>query len=981
MGEIFTIPPEAPFAHALATGLLDQAEDGDFGSSDTIVLLPTRRACQSLRDAFLEAGGGRTLILPRIQPLGDVDPDELLGHPAVEIDLPPAISRTRRLLLLARLLGAHDRLMPLKHRLRLADDLALLLDELASERKTLEALHDLVPDHLAEHFQVTRRLLDLIDLSWPSILAEEGALDPAERRNRVLDGLAARLVHENPEQRIIVAGTTGSIDATRRLLRAVLERPHGEIVLPGLDLALDEMTWRDLPPNHPQAGLKQLLQALGRPRATVRVWPAAAGWRAGGSDPCARNALLREAMRPAQALLGGERPDLDPEVIEAGRAGLELMVCRDQAAEATALALRMRAVLEEPGKTAILVTPDRALARRVGVELRRWGIDADDSAGTPLDLTAQGSLLLLAARLLDARGPVDLLALLKHPLVRLGRAEGEIRREACRLERKALRGPRISGGLPGILTELHRLEKATRERHPERAGEHERSIRLIEAVQSAARPLLDLAVRPEVDLARLVRAHVAFVEALAAPGDGASRLWAGEAGEAALKLVHDLIEATRGGHPIAPLAYPALLGHLMAACPVRRRAPRHPRLRIYGQLEARLQQAGLVLIAGLNEGVWPASVDAGPWLNRTMRDAVGLPPLERRIGLAAHDLQQLAATPAVVLSRAERDASGSPTVPSRWLVRLQTLLDRANHHEPAPWPAWAALLDQPVEVIQPTAQPRPGPPLHARPRTLSVSDVGLWMRDPYALYARRVLKLKVLAPLEQEPGALERGIMIHEILESFVRTFPERLPTDALARLMDLGRRSFEAFAHRPLVQALWWPRFEQAARWYVRQEAERRDAIETIHVEAVGSMSLERPGGRFTLNARADRIERGRDGCLTIIDYKTGNVPDMAEVTSGRQPQLPLEALMVRSGGFERVPPQPIAALWFWSITGSNAGGRTVRVTGDIDQQIADAHAGLIALIDHYDGPSVAYPARLRPETTAVRDYDHLARFKEWAG
>src|SRR5690606_27522655 len=334
-------------------------------------------------------------------------------------------------------------------------------------------------------------------------------------------------------------------------------------------------------------------------------------------------------------------------------------------------------------------------------------------------------------------------------------------------------------------------------------------ISLVERLESAARPFLELAAAGKADLGALLRAHLAFAEALASPGPGASGpLWAREAGEAAAALCAELLDAADLDHRIVPAAYPAVLGHLMAARPVRARAPRHPRLHIWGQLEARLQHADVLLLGGLNEGTWPALADPGPWLSASMREALGLAPVERRIGLAAHDFVQAACAPEVVLSRAEKAAQGNPTVPCRWLVRLQALLGSMSveHGSGTNWATWARALDE-VPTARPEPRPAPRPPVRARPRELSVSDVGQWMKDPYALYARRILRLAALDALEADPGPLERGTVIHRALERFVRAWPDQLPADAERRLLDLGRALFEDFSHRPQVMALWWPR------------------------------------------------------------------------------------------------------------------------------------------------------------------------------
>jgi ATP-dependent helicase/nuclease subunit B len=655
----------------------------------------------------------------------------------------------------------------------------------------------------------------------------------------------------------------------------------------------------------------------------------------------------------------------------------------DLPGEALALALRMRAALETPGRTAALVTPDRHLARRVAIELRRWGIEVDDSAGTPLDQTPPGGFLLLSARLITAGvNPVALLATLKHPLAGGGEPVAAFRQRVRELELACLRGPRLAGGFAGILVELDRARRRAHARGDERREQHVASLAaFVRRLDQAARPFAELAARPEVELAALLRAHLGFAEALARPPEpGASGgLWAREAGEAAAALFDELLEAAGDEQTIVPAAYPAALAQLMAARPVRTHPPKHPRLHIWGQLEARLQHADLLLLGGLNEGVWPGLVDAGPWLSAGMRATLGLPPVERRIGLAAHDFVAAAGAREVVLSRAERDAQGSPTVPSRWLVRLRTLLAGAgpSANPAADWQAWTRLDD--AGVARPAPRPAPKPPLAARPRELSVSDVGLWMKDPYALYAKRILKLVPLEALEADPGALERGIIVHRVLERFVRAYPDDLPDDALPRLLALGRELFEDFSHRPQVRALWWPRFEQVARWVIAAERARRPGIAALMGEVEGRLEINAGGPAFGLKARADRLERHPDGRVAVIDYKTGQLPERAEIVAGLAPQLPLEAAMVEAGAFTGLEPSAVAELLFWRLKGDESGGEEKALSVPPAELAAQALDGLRRLIAHYDHAGTTYPARPRPQVAWRGDYDHLARQGEW--
>jgi ATP-dependent helicase/nuclease subunit B len=971
---VATIPVGLPFVDALAAGLLAEVGDDRVALADMRVLLPTRRACRSLGEAFLRRAGGRPLLLPRIQPIGEIEADELLLDGTLELALPPAIGRLRRQLLLARLLAPLG--WPVEHALRLAGELAALLDELQTERVPLAALDRLVPDALAAHWQKSRRVLAIIAETWPQVLAADGALDPAERRHRLLTALAERWRNAPPAERIVAAGSTGSIPATRALLQVIARLPRGTVVLPGLDRDLDEASWRLLEAGHPQYGLKQLLEALATERSAVATWPAPG---VPGTPP-ARARFLSEVLRPSATV--GAWQTLAPPPAEAIR-DLTVEDHPDLPSEALALALRMRAVLETPGRTAALVTPDRQLARRVAIELRRWGVEVDDSAGTPLDQTPPGGFLLLSARLIThGVSPVTLLATLKHPLAAGGEPQAAFRQRVRELELACLRGPRLAGGFAGILVELERARRRAGARDDERRQKHfARLAAFVRRLEQAARPFAELAGRRPLELAALLRAHLSFAEALArGPEPGAAgQLWAREAGEAAAGLFAELLEAADGEQRIVPAAYPAVLAQLMAARPVRSHPSKHPRLHVWGQLEARLQHADLLLLGGLNEGVWPGLIDAGPWLSASMREALGLPPVERRIGLAAHDFVAAAGAGEVVLSRAEKDALGSPTVPSRWLVRLRTLLAGVGHSQTGAtdWQAWARLDDG--GVARPASRPAPAPPLKARPRELSVSDIGLWMKDAYDLYAKRILKLAPLEALEADPGALERGIIIHRVLERFVKAYPDDLPEDALPRLLDLGRALFEDFSHRPQVKALWWPRFEQIARWVIAQEHTRRTRVLEIRTEVDGRLELDGLDQSFRLKARADRLERYPDGRIAVIDYKTGQLPERAEVLAGRAPQLPLEAAMVEAGAFADLGPAAVAELLFWRLKGDESGGEEKAVTLAPGELAAQALDGLRRLVAHYDRVTTTYPARPKPQVAWRGDYDHLARRGEW--
>ena len=979
---IYTIPAGWPFVDALAAGILAEIGPDPEALAGVTILLPTRRAVRSLREAFLRLSDGRPLLLPRMTPLGDIDEDELAIAGGEDIagglDIPPAISGLRRQLLLARLVRKAQGDMPVEQAAMLALELGRLIDRVLTERLSFDRLAEIVPEEHAEHWQHTVEFLKIVTRLWPDLLTAEGAIDAADRRNRLLAAEAERWNAHPPDGLVIAAGSTGSIPATADLLAVIATLPRGVLVLPGFDptitadtaaAALDDA-------QHPQHGMLRLLVRLDEPTSRVKTWPTQPA-RITHPD---RAALLAEVMRPAETTRAWRdlaTPSMQS-LIDVTR-----IDCPGADDEARTIALLMRETLERPGRTAALVTPDRTLARRVAAELRRWDIEIDDSAGHPLATAPAGTFLRLAAELIAQDfAPVALLALGKHPLTACGMAPAAVRRLIRRIEIAVLRGPRPSPGIGGLRGAI----AATR------LAKDDEIRRLLDHLEAACAPMTLLSKQSKGSFAELVAAHVRMAEALAGSDgeSGAHRLWSRDAGEAAASFVAEAIEAASALGEIAPSSYPGLIDALIGGRVVRPSYGAHPRLSIWGLLEARLQHADVMILGGLNEGTWPPDGEADPWMSRPMRKAFGLPPPERRIGLTAHDFAQAFAAPEVVLTRATR-VDGTPTVPSRWLIKLEKILvkfglftdERGAQH----WLHWQAMLDAPdrtVPASRADRRPAPKPPVATRPRQLSVTQIETWMRDPYAIYARHILKLRELEPIDAAPDRADYGTIIHGILDEFNRLYPKSLPADVFTTLQKLGEARFATPSIPPGVRAFWQPRFERIARWFAETEAERRTGLETISSEVTGALKIDGPAGVFTLTAIADRIDRMSDGSLQIFDYKTGAVPGTREVAAGFAPQLPLEAAIAQAGGFANVTGGEVTKLSFLRLSGGNpAGEEKPAAAKDTDPAtlVTEAREGLQHLVALFDRDDTPYEARPRPDMAPrYSAYEHLARVKEWA-
>ena len=974
---LFTIPTDRPFVDDLALGMLRQAGDDPLQLARFRVLLPTRRACRSLREAFLRIGDGAPRLLPRMTPIGDVDEDDLIlelegsiGTGTTAPALPPAIGTLRRQLILTEMVQRRDPDASPEQCALLARELARLMDQVATERLDFADLESLADAQYAEHWQKVLSFLKIVTEHWPAILAEEGAIDPADRRNRLLEAQTALWRERPPDTPVIAAGSTGSIPATADLLAVVAGLPQGAVVLPGLDRSLDDTAWAALNEGHPQSGLARLLRKMGARRADVKDWPVL-----DDSAPRheARTEVLSRALRPAEAISAAVSNEGVP---DDALDGVTRIDCPDPVKEAEVIALFMRETLETPGRTAALVTPDRGLARRVSAELKRWDIDIDDSAGQPLGQTPPGVFMRLTAEMLSGGfGPVELLAMLKHPMAAGGRHPSAFRSLARKLETAALRGPRPAAGWDGL-------------KHALAATDNE-LLRWVDELETCCRPLSDLDRAAPVSLAELARAHVHVAEALAADDAlfGAARLWAGDAGEALSAFFAELGDNADRLQSLRPRDYPPMLDTLLQGRVARPRFGRHPRLNIWGPLEARLQHADVLVLGGLNEGTWPPDPDPGPWMSRPMMKDFGLPPPERRIGLSAHDFAQAFAAPRVVLTRATR-AEGAPTVATRWLQRLEVQVSgspleaafQADRH----YLALAAALDRPAagEIIRPE-EPKPTPPVEDRPTSLSVTRIETWLRDPYAIYARYMLRLRPLDPIDAEPTAAERGTLIHEALERFVKAYPADLPDDAEARLVAIGTEVFRDHLDRPGVETFWWPRFLRVAHWYIAHERRWRARGWTPQaIEATGGLAVD---DAFTLTAKADRIDRDDSGALSIIDYKTGQPPGIREVEVGLAPQLPLEAAMAAAGAFEGIEGDGlhVERLEYWHLSGGRQPGNIRDVSRNTDAMELgnDALANLRKYVTRFRQRSTPYVSRQRPKRHDIAgDYDHLARVREWA-
>ncbi|RWX74596.1 double-strand break repair protein AddB [Neorhizobium lilium] len=1047
---VFTIPPAAPFlqtvAAALCNGELNEGFRYDpsdpLSLADVTIFVPTRRSARVLRSEFVDLLGGRAAILPTIRPLGETDDDSGFFDLVVpeEADLALPIGGTARLLELGKLILAWRNQLPKivldihsespliapaspADAIWLARALAELIDSVETEERDWADLGKLDAGQHALWWQLTAEFLSIASAFWPARLEELHRSSPAKHQATILRGEAKRISFRHHRGPMIVAGSTGSVPAAADLIAAIADLPNGAVVLPGLDLSMAADQWEMIGEerfdgsvesssrSHPQFGLYRLLKKLGVSRDEVKTLGEAP------PDLLYRSEVLSQALLPAKATDSWNhwREETDPSRLSIAFSDVALLETANEREEAVAIAIALRLALETPGRNggesqAALITPDRGLARRVAAELSRFGIVADDSAGAPLSATPQGTLVqLLLEATLRPGDPVAIVGLLKHPLLRLGLQAPDVRPAVEALELLGLRGGLGDMDISALAPLLEiRLTQQQEDRHPPpwrlaiAKGAEDQARDLAARLEKAVEPLASAIVsrRPDgrgltakLSLADWAERTARALEALCIDERGSlAGLWAGEAGEKLANLLSEVI-ATEGQMEADGPQWIDIVMALTTSEAVKPRSLSHPRVFIFGTLEARLQSVDTMILGGLNEGSWPGQTVNNPFLSRTMKTEMGLEPPERRIGQLAHDFEMACGTRHLILSRSTRQGS-TPTVASRWLQRLLALGGMALGDElrlrGEQYRHWATAID--IGKNQPPAKrPAPKPPAELQPKTYSFSEVGRLRRDPYSIYAHRILKLQPVDPFNQDPGAAQRGTLYHAIIERY--TSEGHMPGSAAAAtaMKVVANDLFDQERLPPHIDRVWRPRFLEVGRAFLDWEAERAPDIRQTLTEVGAGFEVEGAGIRVT--GIADRIDIKGSGRADIIDYKTGLNPSVSQARSLLDPQLALEAAALKAGAFRKLgalTPEDLLYVRLRpgdrfkedKVNNENAGAtakRQPKSALDLAQESIDQLTRfVVALRENQAG----FASRLVPmmQSNFGGEYDHLARVAEWS-
>jgi double-strand break repair protein AddB len=956
---VFSLPPGVDFPAALVQGLQRRMEGRAPHDMVRVQLfVNTARMQRRIRALFATQNAS---FLPRLSLVTD------LGRDDIGADFPDAVNPLVRRLELAQLvrglIEAERDFAARAHTFDLADSLATLMEEMQGEGVHPDKLGELDVERHSAHWERSQKFLKLVT----KFFASDAPLNAEARQRVVVNQLIKRWQTEPPTHPVIIAGSTGSRGTTRLLMEAVAKLPQGALILPGFDTDMPERVWSQLDDelaseDHPQYRFHVLLRSLELHQTDVPLW--------NSTPPAApsRNALVSLAMRPAPVTDEWltEGPKLQD--LAGATQAVTLIEAPTPRHEALAIALRLRKAAED-GQSAALISPDRMLTRQVTAALQRWGIEPDDSAGIPLPQSPSGRILRQTAELMGRNLASDkLLALLKHPLVAHS-ARGDHLKRTRDMELEMLRGG------PPFPTREDALEWAEK-----RKSDDDTQI-WINWLWDA---LDDLVSTKASTLSELLEHHIALTERLCAGphAEDAGTLWDKPTGEEAAKAVTELRDAVNAGGEMGCSDFGDLMQFVLNRHEVRDPNAPHPGIMIWGTLEARVQGSDMVILAGLNDGIWPELPKPDPWLNRQMRRDAGLLLPDRRIGLSAHDFQQAIAAPEVWLTRAKRDAE-SETVPSRWINRLTNLLNGLEGEgrqaledmsaRGLEWVELAAALDHPRATVSPAQRPSPVPPVATRPKKLPVTQIETLIRDPYAVYARYVLRLRPLDDLHASAEAPLRGLALHEVLERFIKDTATHLPEDAEQHLTKIAEDVFSQMVPWPATRAMWQAKLSRVAPWFIDTEHGRRQFARPLRQEDKGGVALD--GLDFTLEGRADRIDEASDGALFLYDYKTGALPTKPQREHFNK-QLPLLAAIADRDGFKGLNRRKVIEADYIGLGSAPRQEGDRFEHGDLDKIWQE----LTELITAYMEPEKGFSSRRAVfETRWEQNYDHLARFGEW--
>ncbi len=987
---VFYIPTGYSFLETLAKSALRLYGETPEHLADLHILLPTRRAVRMMADIFLDLTNGAPMILPRLRAVADIDDAELelWVHGATRIlpDIHPAISNIERQAVLTQMLQKRDPTLNYARASGMARALGELMDRVADEDLSLDAMDHLVPSEYAAHWQLTVEFLSILRTVWPTYLEDRKLQNATTRRSLLLRTLAAHWAAHPPASPIWIAGVTGSLPAVADLMRVIANCPNGHVILSGFDPSISDDAKEDL--QHPHYQTHQTLSRLSISPHDVRVWPEYPLDTADKRD-VARGEFWNHVLCTNIASDRWTELKHAPNRTEFGDvlSGLRLISCKNRPQEARIIAAAARHILSDQNARLAIVTPDRALAQDIISACARFKIDVNDSAGDVLSDTAPARFMFLCLKtVMGGYHPVDLLSLLRDPFFN----PSLLSREAMDRIDRLSRGVRPPAHVDGLMAEL--IRRGQDAKYPVRDALSTDDQDQLAHIFSICSNFERTFCQDNLSVLDRIRAHITLAEQLSAHDDhDVSALWTEDDGITLARFFQDLLASADMLPKIVDRDYVDFLADMMSGIRVNARGVGHPRLALLGIFESRLISCTHVILAGMNEGIWPQGPRIDPWLSRRMRQDFGLPLDDIQTGRMAHDFLQLVRRNQVIMTRSEQ-LNGEITVSSRWWQRLETVIHALGYNPQSlaadDLVAWVGARDaaQKTKNIK-VMRPMPTPPCHLRPRKISATNIDLLIKNPYAFYARHILRLFPLDGYDMDVDGRIRGIILHRVTEKFISSFQGDLPGLFAPQILEILSDVLRVEIHDPVVRATLWPRLERVLLNFLDQEKDwRSQGFSSRFLEQKWHLNLDIQGEPYTITARFDRLDQHRDGAYALVDYKTSaSIPSKKDALNGAAAQIPIEIWLARDGKNQNMAEDskgmPLAYALLWPISARKFDLHPWDKT-DVEALCQIAARDVPRILSAYHNDHTPYLPVPDPSLAPdFDDYTHLARRAEWWG
>ncbi|OFW96610.1 MAG: hypothetical protein A2977_03455 [Alphaproteobacteria bacterium RIFCSPLOWO2_01_FULL_45_8] len=808
------------------------------------------------------------------------------------------------------------------------------LDEIRTEGISLTTLKNFSSvAGQAEHWEKIQKFLTLVSDHWDAILKDEKCVEPVTWQRRFMDIQADLLERDRTKAPIMIAGSLGTIPSTARLIKVISTLKNGVVILPGLQR---EQKKEFLSSRHPQFFLHRLLKKLNSAPEGVRELP---------SKEWNNASLFLEKIFDSRFT--------GPWILPPSMENIQYIETSDQGEEARIICISIRKALEEGKKKILCISSDPKLLHRVSAELGFWSLSVSVQKKSLLD-TQIGSFLHLATLWFSSPFPTVVMAsTFKHSFVKK-------KKDVWNLFEKYIL--RTWVGNASLLAIEHLLERESAELEPDVCDRlktfYETLKNHLVFVQEAQplgfyldklESLIAWLLGSETDLENL------FLELAPEEGVVFQQLWQDLKKSSALIMTHPKM--------LSEILFSLLQDHQIPNVS----KGNNESIFLMSPAEARFMEADFKILAGLNEGTWPAELRVDPFFSSSMRETLGLPSLETRFSQSAHDFLSAICIPVPVLITRSLRVGGVPSVPSRFLSYLEMRMGAYNltFSQNKDLKVWARNLNS-VSQKTDLQAPRPLPPVSQRPKRLSVTDVSILLRDPYSIYAKHILKLTRLEPFIPEEKSRLFGLFVHNFLHRWAPT--SETPMDVL--LSGRAKFLFELYLGPVEQSRFLWEKFSILFEWVKQQKK-----LANTSTEIKGEFSFAVEDHLFTLFGKADRVDWDQEGAI-LIDYKTGSIPPLSHVKEGKASQITLEALIFLRGGFSDLPPRlPLRDLQYWGLLSEEI----LSIKEDLSLLTAQTQQNLEQLISSFykeTTPYLSHPKGFIKEG----EYDHLARLQEWS-